>query len=75
MTKEKLELAVEKNKEIIETERAIQALNDSVFFGIDCFSDKYYKLASIEIPQEIVDFAIDWFIKAKEKLEKEFEEL
>ena len=74
MTKEKLELAVKKNKEIAEKERTIQTLKNSDLFYIYCF-DGSHKSGSIHIPLEIVDFAINNFINEKIKLEKEFAKL
>lgn len=74
MTKEKLKIAFEINTKINTFEDAIKTLKNSDLFYIDCF-DGSYKRGSIYIPLEIVDFAIDWFTKEKERLDKELEEL
>lgn len=77
MTKEQLERAIEIKEEIEETERAIKALRNNYEHEIKLISttDSRYSSVSVDIPQEIVDFAIEWFTKAKEQLEKELEEL
>ena len=74
MTKEKLKRAIEINKTLEGAEDAIKTLKNSDLFYIYCF-DGSYKRGSIYMPLEIVDFAIDWFTKEKERLEKELEEL
>lgn len=74
MTKEKLKIAFEINIKINTFEDAIENLKNNTKHKITSVDSGSHTWDTV-IPQEIVNFAIDWFTKEKEKLEKEFEEL
>ena len=74
MTKEKLLKAIEINTKINKLEYTIENLKNNTTHKITSINSKGNP-CPIFMPQEVIDFAIEYFTKAKEQLEKEFEEL
>lgn len=74
MTKEKLKIAFEINTKINKLEYNIENLQNNTKHKITSVNSKGNP-CPIFMPQEVIDFAIAYFTKAKEQLEKEFEEL
>lgn len=74
MTKEKLLKVIEINTKINKLEYNIENLKNNTKHKITSVNSKGNP-CTVVIPQKVIDFAIDYFTKAKEQLEKEFEEL
>lgn len=74
MTKEKLIKAYDINYKINKLEYNIENLKNNTKHKITSVNSKGNS-CPIFMPQEVIDFAIAYFIKEKDKLEKEFEEL
>lgn len=74
MTKEKLIKAYDINYKINKLEYNIENLKNNTKHRITCVNSKGNP-CTVVMPQEVIDFAIDYFINEKDKLKKEFEEL